>query len=145
MVQICRVATVGSAVKILHGWSSEWTSSYHCATPRRKTHAPSQPLDNQSPLDLTQSLHQLYMQNFPNTAPSSQGVPSAFAELQRDEEHIIRLNRPPSAASATPSTLPHPIFGKFINECENHEPTAADNKLVLTLSAAMSGFFNGCS
>jgi hypothetical protein len=74
-------------------------------------------------------------------APSSQGAPSAFAELQRDERHTIRWNRPPSAASSIPSTLLHPIFGEFIDDCENYEPTAADNKLVWTLSAAMSGFF----
>jgi len=81
------------------------------------------------------------VQNFPNTAPSSQGVPPEFAELQRDERHTIRWNRPPSAASSIPSTLLHPIFGKFIDDCENCESTAADNKLVWTLSAAMSGFF----
>ena len=28
-----------------------------------------------------------------------------------------------------------------MDDCENHEPTADDNKLVMTLSAAMSGFF----
>jgi hypothetical protein len=68
-------------------------------------------------------------------------VPSEFAELQRDERHTIRWNRPPSAASSIPSTLLHPIFGEFIDDCENYEPTAADNKLVWILSAAMSGFF----
>jgi hypothetical protein len=98
-------------------------------------------LDPQSPLYLTQTLRQLYVLNFPSTASSSQGVPSAFAKLQRDEEHTIRWNRPPSAASAIPSTLLHPIFGKFVDDCENHEPTAAVNKLAWTLSAAMSGFF----
>jgi hypothetical protein len=68
-------------------------------------------------------------------------VPSEFAKLQRDERHTIHWNRPPSAASSIPPTLLHPIFGKFIDDCENYEPTAADNKLVWTLSAAMSGFF----
>jgi hypothetical protein len=68
-------------------------------------------------------------------------VPSQFAKLQLDERHAIRWNRPPSAASSIPSTLLHPIFGEFIDDCENYEPTAADNQLVWTLSAAMSGFF----
>src|SRR6202011_5656271 len=82
------------------------------------------------------------LQNFPNMAPSSQGVPWQFAKLQRDERHAIRWNQPPSAASSIPSTLLHPIFGEFIDNCENYyEPTAADNQLVWTLSAAMSGFF----
>jgi hypothetical protein len=40
-----------------------------------------------------------------------------------------------------PPTLLHPIFGKFVGDCENHEPAAADNTLAWTMSAAMSGFF----
>jgi hypothetical protein len=92
----------------------------------RQNNAPSQPLDTQSPLDLTQALCQLYIQNFPNTAPSSHGAPSEFAELQRDEQYTIRRNRPPSAASSIPSTL---LYPKFIDNCENYEPTAADNNL----------------
>jgi hypothetical protein len=63
---------------------------------------------------------------------------SAFCELQRDKQH---WNRPPSAASAIACMLLHPIFGKFINDYENYEPTAADSKLVWTLSAAISSFF----
>jgi hypothetical protein len=74
-------------------------------------------------------------------ASSSQGVPSAFDKLQQDEEHTILWNRPSSAASAMPPTLLHPIFGKFVGDCENYEPAAADNTLAWTLSAAMSGFF----
>ena len=74
-------------------------------------------------------------------ASSSQGVPSEFATLQRDEQHTICWNRPPSAASSIPPMLLHPIFSKFIDDCENYEPTAANNNLVWTLSAAMSGFF----
>jgi hypothetical protein len=37
--------------------------------------------------------------------------------------------------------LLHPIFGEFIDDCENYKPTAADNKLVWILSTVMSGFF----
>jgi hypothetical protein len=91
-----------------------------------------------SPLDQTQTLRQLYVQNFPNMPASSQGEPSEFAELQQDDRHTIRWNRPASAASSIPCTLLHPIFGQFIDDCENSEPTAADNKLVWKLSTEMS-------
>jgi hypothetical protein len=33
------------------------------------------------------------------------------------------------------------IFSKFIDDCENHQPMAADSKLVWTLSATMFSFF----
>ncbi len=113
---------------------------YISATPA-KSYGPSRPLDTQSPLRQTQILRELYVKNFPDTAPSSQGVPSEFAQLQRDERHAIRWNRPPSATSSIPSTLLHPIFGEFIDDCENHKPSPDDNKLVWKLSMAMSGFF----
>ena len=81
---------------------------YTPATPA-KSYDPSRPLDTQSPLHQTQILCELYFKNFPNTAPSSQGVPSGFAQLQQDERHAIRWNRPHSATSSIPSTLLHPI------------------------------------
>ncbi|KAG2116464.1 uncharacterized protein F5147DRAFT_568096, partial [Suillus discolor] len=48
---------------------------------------------------------------------------------------------PPENAHTIPCTLLHPIFGTFIDDCENLEPTPDDNKLAMTLSAVMSGFF----
>jgi len=36
----------------------------------------------------------------------------------------------------------HPIFSKFIDDCENYVPTAAGNKLVWALSTTMSRFFD---
>lgn len=40
-----------------------------------------------------------------------------------------------------PNTLLHPIFGAFIDDCENHKPTPDDYELVRALTVAMSGFF----
>lgn len=78
-------------------------------------------LSPSAPLYRTQQLRSEYSQNFlknPNLAV-----------------------RPPSALDTIPSTLLHPIFGAFIDDCKNHEPTPDDYKLVRALSAAMSGFF----
>ncbi|KAG2084900.1 hypothetical protein BD769DRAFT_1374621, partial [Suillus cothurnatus] len=82
-----------------------------------------------------------YLAKFPKKAPSSQGKPSEFEDIQKDPNLAIRWDRPRNAADTIPSTLLHPIFGEFMDDCENHEPTAADNKLVMALSVAMSGFF----
>ena len=111
---------------------------YFSANPA-ECYAPSRPLE--SSLCQTQKLRQRYVESFPDTAPSSQGVPSEFAQLQRDERRAIRWNRPPSATSSIPSTLLHPIFGKFIDDCENYTPSPDDNKFVWKLSMAMSEFF----
>ena len=93
------------------------------------------------PLEL-QSLRDLYVHDFPDKPPSSQGDPFQFLKLQRNKQHMIPCNRPPWAASSIPSTLLHPIFGEFKDDCQNYKPTAADNKLVLTLSTEMSHFFD---
>ena len=63
----------------------------------------------------------------------------SLPSYERDARPTVRWDRPPPAASSIPSTLLHPIFGKFIGDCENYEPTAAN--LVWSLSTAMSGFF----
>jgi len=107
-----------------------------------KTHASSQPLDAQSALHKMQTHRQLYVDNFPKKAPSTLAVASEFAKLQGDKQYTIHWNRPPSAASSIPPTLLHPIFGKFIDDCDDHEPTVADNKLVWKLSTAMPEFFH---
>ena len=95
-----------------------------------KTHA-SQPLDLHSPRHV-----------YVNKPPSSQGTPSEFLKLQQDKQHMIHWNRPPWAAPCIPSTLLHPIFGEFKDDCRNYKPTAADDKLVLKLSTEMSDFFD---
>ena len=100
-----------------------------------KTDASARRQDAQSTLELTKRLHKIYVDDFPGMAPLSQGVPSEFDELQRDERHTIRWNRPPSASSSIPPTLLHPIFSKFIDDCENYEPTAADNTCLDAVSS----------
>lgn len=92
-------------------------------------------------LNRTQQLRSEYSRKFPQNAPSSQGKPSEFKGIQKDPDLTIHWDRPPSAAHTIPSTLLHPIFGAFMDDCENHEPTPDDNKLVMALSATMSGFF----
>ncbi|KAG1860902.1 hypothetical protein F4604DRAFT_1957637 [Suillus subluteus] len=92
-------------------------------------------------LSRTRQLRSEYSRKFPQNAPSSQGKPSEFKDIQEDPDLTIHWDRPPSAAHTIPTTLLHPIFGAFMDDCENHEPTPDDNKLVMALSVTMSGFF----
>jgi hypothetical protein len=75
-------------------------------------------------------------------APSTTGLPAEFRKLQSGETPIIFFNRPPDAASSTPLTLLHPIFGQFVHDCEALKPTAEDNAFVLELSLEMSHFYS---
>lgn len=92
-------------------------------------------------LSNTQQLRSEYSRKFHQKVPFSQGKPSEFKDIQEDPNTTIYWDQPPSAAHTIPSTLLHPIFGAFMDDCENIEPTPDDNKLALALSVTMSGFF----
>lgn len=100
-------------------------------------------LSHSSLLYRTQQLRSEYSRKFPQEPPSSQGKPCKFELIQENPDLAVRWNRPPSVADAIPSTLLHPVFGAFMDDCENIEPTPDDNELVMALSVAMSGFFGG--
>jgi hypothetical protein len=78
----------------------------------------------------------------PRTPPSSLGMPSNFSKFQ-EKQNPIACGRPPAADAPIPVTLLHPIFRQFLDNCENHQPIAEDNMLVLELMGAMSSFFRG--
>jgi hypothetical protein len=73
-------------------------------------------------------------------APSTLGVASLFRKEQAISERTIYCNRPPNAFDPIPVTLLHPVFGRFVDDTENVEPTAADNRLVRDLAYVMSSF-----
>ncbi|KAG1870605.1 hypothetical protein DFJ58DRAFT_763762 [Suillus subalutaceus] len=92
---------------------------------------------------VVQESREAYAKKFPLGRPSSQGVPSVFNKtLQENHSFTIGWERPRPAASTIPTTLLHPIFGQFIDDCESHEPTKEDNDLVMALSEAMCNFFD---
>ena len=67
-----------------------------------------------------------------------------FAKLQGDENDnnpLIYCNCP-SWTSSTPVTLLHPIFGEFVDDCQNYKPTEVDNAFVLELSTEMSKIYD---
>ena len=78
---------------------------------------------------------------FPAKATSSQAAPSAFSNLQQNAKQKIVWSRPPAADATVPVTLLHPLFRKFVDDCENHHPISSDNDLVRELMAEMSIFF----
>jgi hypothetical protein len=73
--------------------------------------------------------------------PSTTGQPAEFRKLQSRSPPAFFFNRPPEAAAVTPLTLLHPVFGKFVQDCDTLCPTPEDNQFVLTVWREMSGFF----
>ncbi|KAG1784738.1 uncharacterized protein HD556DRAFT_199681 [Suillus plorans] len=70
--------------------------------------------------------------------PSAGATPSAFSIKQDEQEYLC--NRPRRAADPIPVTLLEPIFAKFVDDCQNHQPTVCDNDFVWQLSQIMSSF-----
>ncbi|KAG2095110.1 uncharacterized protein F5147DRAFT_718816 [Suillus discolor] len=70
--------------------------------------------------------------------PSAGATPSAFSTKQDEQEYLC--NRPRRAADPVPVTLLEPIFAKFVDDCQNHQPTVRDNDFVQQLSQSMSSF-----
>ncbi|KAI9507107.1 hypothetical protein F5148DRAFT_1285652 [Russula earlei] len=60
--------------------------------------------------------------------------------FRRSQEQLksFYFERPPSASHEIPPTLVHPIFGQFVDDCENHTPTRDDNLLASELRYGMS-------
>jgi hypothetical protein len=83
---------------------------------------------------------QRFSAELPPRRPSSLGIPSNFSKFQ-EKQIPIACGRPPAADTPIPVTLLHPIFRQFLDNCENHQPIAEDNTLVLELMGAMSNFF----
>ncbi|KAM6501181.1 hypothetical protein JOM56_004195 [Amanita muscaria] len=73
--------------------------------------------------------------------PSTAGEPNGFSKRQENPDQMIYCNRPRDAFAPIPVMLLHPIFGQFIDDCENYKPTEKDNAFVLELSTAMSKFY----
>ncbi|KAG1849261.1 hypothetical protein DFJ58DRAFT_746628 [Suillus subalutaceus] len=71
--------------------------------------------------------------------PSAGAKPSAFSIKQGEQEYLC--NRPRRAADPVPVTLLEPIFAKFVDNCQNHQPTVRDNDFVCQLSEKMSSFY----
>ncbi|KAI0255336.1 hypothetical protein BJV78DRAFT_1179329 [Lactifluus subvellereus] len=93
------------------------------------------------PTDDVGTLRAQFLKGTPAKSPSSGGKTKQFSKRQADSDQRIYCNRPRVASATIPVTLLHPIFGQFIDDCENNKPTAQDNALVLELSEAMSDFY----
>ena len=87
------------------------------------------------------ALRRAYLAGKPTQAPSALGIPSKFMQEQARDKRTIYCNRPPNAFDPIPVMLLTPRIGtEFIDDTENLEPTAEDNRLVRELAVVMSSF-----
>jgi hypothetical protein len=73
-------------------------------------------------------------------APSTGGQPKIFAEKQTTDAKIL-CSRPPGTSPPIPLTLLHPIFAKFVDDCEHSQPSRQINQFTLKLAESMSQFY----
>ncbi|KAF9235326.1 hypothetical protein BU15DRAFT_89607 [Melanogaster broomeanus] len=83
----------------------------------------------------------MFLRKKESKAPSDCGKYATFSKEQDKSEVAIHCNRPPPATEAVPPTLLHPVFGQFLDDCENHEIQWQDSRFAMELSAAMSAFY----
>ena len=73
-------------------------------------------------------------------APSSGGQPKIFEEKQATDAKIL-CNRPTGTSPPIPLTLLHPIFAKFVDDCEHSQLSRQINQFTLKLAESMSKFY----
>ncbi|KAG2064398.1 hypothetical protein BDR04DRAFT_1061843 [Suillus decipiens] len=69
------------------------------------------------------------------------GAPSAGAKSSQLKQDEYLWNRPLGAVDPVPVTLLEPIFARFVDNCQDYQPTARDNEFVWQLSEKMSLFY----
>ena len=76
-------------------------------------------------------------------APSVGSQPKIFEEKQATDAKIL-CSRPPGTSQALPIplTLLHPIFAKFVDDCEHPQPSRQINQFTLKLAESMSKFYS---
>ena len=64
----------------------------------------------------------------------------AIVEGQTADAKIL-CSRPPETSPPIPLTLLHPIFAKFVDDCEHSQPSRQINQFTLKLAESMSKFY----
>jgi hypothetical protein len=72
--------------------------------------------------------------------PSIAGITQNFSRMQEKEKFLC--NRSREASGPVPVTLLEPIFAKFVDDCQNYQPTAEDNNFAWQLSEKMCKFYD---
>jgi hypothetical protein len=88
-----------------------------------------------------EGLRSTFLNNSPHKSPSAGGQTADFSSRQHRDAQAIACNRPSSASDVIPVTLLHPVFGEFIDDCDNYEPNKKDHDVVLKLQTAMSHIY----
>src|SRR5215475_8970058 len=89
-------------------------------------------LDKVDPLPMTWRKQRDEFKTSSPRAPSQQGQTPAFEEMQKGDL-FIACGRPSNREADVPLTLLHPVFGRFVDDCQNTKLTAADYKVAKVL------------
>ena len=87
------------------------------------------------------SAREAFLKSAKTEKPSKSGTPSAFRTRQLGRFKPIPCGRPRDCEETVPTTLLHPVFGQFVDDCQSVEVTPEDNRFVNRLAHAMSGLY----
>ncbi|KIK74259.1 hypothetical protein PAXRUDRAFT_791416, partial [Paxillus rubicundulus Ve08.2h10] len=92
--------------------------------------------------NLIQAARNGFLNLCPRQKPSSSGQPSSFRTRQKNAAKYIPCGRPCDSEETIPVTLLHPVFGKFLDDCQTYEITAKDNAFIERMRQAMSCLYD---
>ncbi|THG97455.1 hypothetical protein EW145_g7609 [Phellinidium pouzarii] len=104
-------------------------------------HPPEHPHPSASLSPAITDIRKQWCTSFPSKYSPLAGYPEVFAAYQYEDPPALCFNRPPEAASPIPTTLYHPVFGQFQDDCESYTPTRDDNTFALYFAYYMSAFY----
>ncbi|KAF8836162.1 hypothetical protein BDN67DRAFT_998492 [Paxillus ammoniavirescens] len=88
--------------------------------------------------NLIQAARNRFLKLCPQNKPSNVGQPSSSRTRQKNAAKYIPCGRPCDDDETIPVTLLHPVFGKFLDDCQTYKITAKDNVFIERMRQAMS-------
>ncbi|KAF8834021.1 hypothetical protein BDN67DRAFT_915782 [Paxillus ammoniavirescens] len=85
-----------------------------------------------------QAARNRFLKLCPRNKPYNVDQPSSFRRRQKKVVKYIPCGRPCDNEETIPVTLLHPVFGKFLDDCQTYKITAQDNVFIERMRKAMS-------
>ncbi|KAI6098759.1 hypothetical protein F5141DRAFT_1032487 [Pisolithus sp. B1] len=83
-----------------------------------------------------------FLANRRSRSPSENGMPSSFRTDQFVPDKCIPCGRPLSIQETIPPSLLHPVFGQFLDDCQNMEVTREEGRIMYRLAVVLSDMYS---
>ncbi|KAI6164066.1 hypothetical protein EDD17DRAFT_1775794 [Pisolithus thermaeus] len=90
---------------------------------------------------LTGDARKAFLEKRRSRYPSENGAPSSFLRDQLVDSKCIPCGRPLHAQETIPPSLLHPVFGQFLDDCQNMEVSREEGRTMYRLAVALSNIY----